>query len=171
MVDITVPGVHSSGDPGHTDDHNTMRQALLDLETAVTAVESSSGSDSLVWSRSGNAAVVGGAVRWYNPRAGATNLFSARASVNTAPTGASLVVDLVKNGATTIATLTIAAGAYTSGLQTLEAALADGDYLTVNITQVGSTTPGADLTVQVTHDSNGAPFDELQVALTAQVYG
>jgi hypothetical protein len=129
-----------------------MRQALLDLETAVTALENAGGNDSVVWSRTGVAAVVGGAVRWYNPKGGALTVLTARASVNTAPTGASLIVTLVKNGATTIATLTITAGSYTSGLQTVNAALADGDYLTVNITQVGSTVAGSDLTVQITHD-------------------
>ena len=129
-----------------------MRQALLDLETAVTALENAGGNDSVVWSRTGVAAVVGGAVRWYNPRATSLTVLTARASVNTAPTGASLIVTLVKNGATTIATLTITAGSYTSGLQTVNAALADGDYLTVNITQVGSTVAGSDLTVQITHD-------------------
>jgi hypothetical protein len=35
---IIVPGQHQPGDPGHTTDHNTIRQALLDLEAQTVKV-------------------------------------------------------------------------------------------------------------------------------------
>lgn len=77
-----------------------------------------------------------------------------RAAVHTAPTGAALVVDLNKNG-TTIYTdqgkrPSIAAGTNTdAGDPPDVTALAAGDYLTVDVDQVGSTASGADLTVTV----------------------
>jgi len=77
-----------------------------------------------------------------------------RAAVNTAPTGAALVVDVNKNG-TTIYTdqgkrPSIAAGTNTDlGDSPDVTALAAGDYLTVDVDQVGSTVSGADLTVTV----------------------
>jgi len=76
----------------------------------------------------------------------------AYAVVKTAPTGASLIVDINKNGTTIWATqgnrLTVAAGA-TSGSQTAfdTTALATDDALTLDIDQIGSTIPGSSLTV------------------------
>jgi hypothetical protein len=83
-------------------------------------------------------------------------LSGVRASVNTAPQGASIIVDVFKNGSTIFTTAgnrpTITAGTFTAS----SAAPPDllfvqpGDYLTVNIAQVGTgVNPGADLTVNV----------------------
>jgi hypothetical protein len=83
-------------------------------------------------------------------------LSGVRASVNTAPQGASIIVDVFKNGSTIFTTTgnrpTITAGTFTAS----SAAPPDllfvqpGDYLTVNIAQVGTgVNPGADLTVNV----------------------
>jgi hypothetical protein len=77
-----------------------------------------------------------------------------RAAVNTAPTGAALVVDVNRNG-TTIYTNqsdrpSIAAGTNSAtGNNPAVTTLAAGDYLTVDVDQVGSTAAGADLTVTV----------------------
>lgn len=77
-----------------------------------------------------------------------------RAAVNTAPTGSAVVVDVNKNG-TTIYTdqakrPTVAAGTNSAtGNDPAVTALAAGDYLTVDVDQVGSTVAGADLTVTV----------------------
>ena len=78
------------------------------------------------------------------------------ASVITAPTGAALRVDLEKNGANSIfdtndyVEIAIAA---TEGNSTdmvaVHSVLAAGDYLTVDIDQVGSTIAGADLSVSI----------------------
>lgn len=77
----------------------------------------------------------------------------AYARVKTAPTGANLIIDINKNGTsiwnTTQANrLTINAGS-TSGTQTNfdTTSLADEDYLTIDIDQVGSSIAGADLTI------------------------
>ena len=74
----------------------------------------------------------------------AYTLKSIHAYVDTAPTGASVNLDILKNG-TSLQTVSIAAGA-TKGTQTsLSHSIAADDYLTVDITQIGSTTAGSDL--------------------------
>lgn len=77
------------------------------------------------------------------------------AYVKTAPTGASILIDINKNGTsiwnTTPANrLTISAAAQ-SGTQTSfdTTSLAEGDILTFDIDQVGSTVAGADITIIV----------------------
>jgi hypothetical protein len=78
-----------------------------------------------------------------------------RAAVGTAPTGASIIVDVNKNGTTIYGTQanrpTIAINGFTAtGGTASVTSLAAGDYLTVDIDQVGSTIAGSDLTVIVT---------------------
>jgi hypothetical protein len=79
---------------------------------------------------------------------------SARASVNTAPTGASIIVDVLKNGTTIFTTQanrpTIGSGSNVSSLAVPDVvSLSSSDYLTVNVSQIGSTVAGSDLTVLV----------------------
>jgi hypothetical protein len=84
----------------------------------------------------------------------AVTIIKAFAYVGTAPTGAAVLIDVNKNGSTIWATqgnrLTVAISA-TSGSQTTfdTTALAEGDRLTVDIDQIGSTVTGADLTVAI----------------------
>lgn len=75
-----------------------------------------------------------------------------RASVGTAPTGASVIVDVKKNGTTiystqsarpTIAVSTNSAVGNSPAITTF----ASGDYITVDVAQIGSTVAGADLVV------------------------
>ena len=82
------------------------------------------------------------------------SIISARASVNTAPTGATILVDVNKNGTTVFTTQSNRPTIAISGNTALAAAinvstLTTGDYLTVDIDQIGSTVAGADLTVTV----------------------
>lgn len=77
------------------------------------------------------------------------------ARVKTTPTGAALILDINKNGTSIWNTnqgnrLQIAAAA-TSGSQTTfdTSTLAEGDYLTLDIDQIGSTVAGADLTAEL----------------------
>lgn len=85
----------------------------------------------------------------------ALTITKAFAAVKTAPTGASILIDILKNGtsiwnATPANRLAIAAAA-TSGTQTSfdTTTLAEGDILTFDIDQVGSTVSGADLTIML----------------------
>lgn len=97
------------------------------------------------WSYDGPLAVYTGTHRLYTFKDGI--LSAARATVATPSTGADIVIDVVKNDTTVVTTLTIPAGANSTGI-TLNAPLAADDYLTVSIVQVGSVTPGSDLVVQ-----------------------
>jgi len=74
--------------------------------------------------------------------------------VKTAPSGAAIIVDVNKNGATIFTTQAnrpqIADGQTTGDSGTPDVtALSEGDKLTIDIDQVGSTTAGADLTIEV----------------------
>lgn len=82
-------------------------------------------------------------------------ILGAEAMVNTAPTGASILVDVNKNGTTIYTTqasrVTVAAGANAgaqAGAPDVKA-VAAGDYVTVDVDQVGSTVAGSDATVFV----------------------
>lgn len=106
--------------------------------------------EALPFSRSGAIAVSAGSMRYYVPYA--CTLQSVKASLGVAPVGASVIVDVNKNGTTVFTTQanrpTITAGANASGVQTPDVTtLVAGDYLTIDVDQVGSTTPGTDLSV------------------------
>lgn len=108
------------------------------------------------FSMSGTVAVGAGTYRIYNDSGTTQTIASVRASVGTAPTGASLIVDVLKGGTTIFTTTanrpTITASSNTSGKATPDVtAWADGEYLTVSVAQVGATVPGSNLTVQVTY--------------------
>jgi hypothetical protein len=88
-------------------------------------------------------------------------IIDAAAMVDTAPTGAALIVDVHLNGTTIYTTQsnrpTIAAAAFDSGLATPDVQIAAaGDYLTVDVDQVGSTIAGSDLTVVIRYVPVGA---------------
>jgi hypothetical protein len=108
----------------------------------------------LVFNYTGTVAVTTGKSRVYNDSGRTLTIRSIRASVGTAPTGATLIVDVNKNGTTIFTTQsrrpTIAISANTAKVTNPDVTtLADGDYLTVDIDQIGSTVAGADLTVSV----------------------
>ena len=89
------------------------------------------------------------------PIAGTYTIVGTMAAVGTAPTGTSLICDVKKNGTTIYTTVgnrpTIAIGSnsFGPGATPDVTSLAQGDYLTVDIDQVGSTVAGSDLTVSV----------------------
>ena len=75
-----------------------------------------------------------------------------RARVRAAPTGADIILRLWKNNSVLVGTVTIPAGAKRGVLDGLSVPVADGDALTVEVAQVGSTFPGRHLTVRVVMD-------------------
>lgn len=109
----------------------------------------------LPFSNTGALAVQAGTHRLYNDSGATWTIISVRASVGTAPAGASIIIDVNKNGTTIFTTQgnrpTIAAAGNTSGKVTNMnvTSIADGEYVTVDVDQVGSTTTGADLTLQL----------------------
>lgn len=105
-----------------------------------------------VFSISGDVAVAAGTHRLYLENGGI--ITSVRASVGTAPTGASLLVDINRNGTTIYGTQanrpTIAASGNTAtGGAASNGSFTAGDYVTIDVDQVGSTVAGADLVVQI----------------------
>lgn len=93
-----------------------------------------------------------GAMRWYVDQSYTIN--TVLASVGTAPTGASLIFDVNKNGTTIFTTQadrpTIVAGEFVDLASTpAVTSLVSGDYLTVDIDQIGSTVAGANAVVRI----------------------
>ena len=93
--------------------------------------------------------VLNGSARWYAPRA--LTIQSMTAYVQTAPGGANLNLRVNKNGSS-IATPTISAGATSGSLTGLTTTMNAGDYLTVDITQVGTTgSEGSNLSLVIVY--------------------
>jgi len=92
-----------------------------------------------------------GSARFYVP--GAITLSNVRASVGTAPTGSSIIIDVNKNGSsvfTTNSKPTIYAGQTLVSTSTPNIkAFTTGDYISVDVDQIGSLNPGQNLTVQI----------------------
>ena len=76
----------------------------------------------------------------------AARVIGVSTSLGTPAVGADIVVAVNKNGAPVVE-VTIPAGAAETSEAAVSELVAIGDYLTVDLTQVGSTTPGADLSV------------------------
>jgi hypothetical protein len=95
-----------------------------------------------------------GKARFYAPQS--LTVSNVRVSVGTAPTGSSVIVDVLKNGSTIFTTSgnrpTILAGTFldsSSVPDVAQATLVTNDYLVISIVQVGSSVAGSDLTVQL----------------------
>jgi len=111
------------------------------------------GYQTALFSRAGTLLVVTGSGVY--PVTANGTIRSIRAAVGTASTGASIICDVNKNGTTIFTTQanrpTIAANSTsTSGAATPDiTSVSAGDILSVDIDQVGSTTPGSDLTIVI----------------------
>lgn len=103
------------------------------------------------YTKTGTLSVTTGTLRYRLPWA--ATIISTTAAVGTAPTGAALIIDVLKNGTTIYSTtanrptIAVSTNATTTSPTPDITALAAGDYLTVNIAQVGSTVAGSDLSV------------------------
>ena len=99
----------------------------------------------------GTLAVTTGAKRWYAPRNIVVNKIIAR--VDTASSGANIniTINKVSGGTTTTKTMSIAAGAVKSEDTSPNLSLSADDYLTVDITQIGSGDAGENLRLTFTY--------------------
>lgn len=96
--------------------------------------------------------VSSGVMRWYFD--GSYTITNVIASVGTAPTGASVIFDVNKNGSTIFTTQanrpTIAAGTFADLTATPNVtSVVSGDYLTVDVDQIGSSIAGAQAVVRI----------------------
>jgi hypothetical protein len=105
------------------------------------------------FSKQGILSVAAGALRL--PVEGTYTIVGVRLMAGTAPTGQALLVDVNKNGTTIYTTQsnrpTLAVGANSGGPGATPdvTSLVAGDYLTVDIDQIGTTVAGSDLVVSV----------------------
>jgi hypothetical protein len=118
-------------------DDGDIKSAKLD-----TGLNALAGYDNKTYSYSGDLAINTGSKRLYMSTG--LTLDAVDAYLETAPTGAAAIFTLKKNGSS-IGTVTIADGTTTVTDTSFSEALVRGDYLTVDITQIGSSTVGADL--------------------------
>lgn len=106
----------------------------------------------LTFSVPGTLAVGVGAARWYAHRP--LTIVNVSLSLGVAPAGASVIFDLNRNGTTVFTTQgnrpTVAAAGFTDLASVPDVtSIAEGDYLTVDCDQIGSTTPGSHAVLQV----------------------
>lgn len=106
------------------------------------------------FSYTGTLTAMTGVHRIYNDTGLTLPIRSVRASVGTAPTGAAIICDVLVDGTTIFSggagRPQIAVSTNTNKTVSMSTTtIADGSYFTVDIDQVGSTVPGADLTVQI----------------------
>ncbi len=135
---VRIGGIHTKGTPTN---------AVYDVSTST------------IWSRSYispyslGGSLVTGAGTFRLPFDYGARIISIRATVGTAPTGADLIIDVNKNGTTVFTTATrptIPASSNISQIAIPDVVdLNGGDYLTIDVDQVGSTVAGEDLVVAV----------------------
>lgn len=100
----------------------------------------------VTYSISGDLAVQNGGLRWYAPFDGMIK--KVYVSVGTAPSGSGVHIRLNKNGIP-IGTIIIAAGTNYDWFSPDDPDFVDEDFFTVDVTAVGSSTPGSNLVVQL----------------------
>jgi hypothetical protein len=111
-----------------------------------------SGNNRSIFSVPGTLAVGTGVPRYYfTNSATITNI---AASVGTAPTGSSVIFDVNKNGTTIFTTQanrpTIAISGFYDGSSVPDiTSIASGDYITIDIDQIGSSVAGTDAVIVV----------------------
>lgn len=110
----------------------------------------------VIFTVGGTLSVESNPLRIYNLLGRAVTISKVFLSANTAPVGSAIIVDVNKGGTTIFTTQSnrpqIATGQNTGQSTTIEvASWADGEYLTVDVDQIGSDTAGSDLTVHIVY--------------------
>lgn len=139
--------------PGGADGEVLTKQSGTDFDADWEAAGGGSTIKTATFKIAGALGAGAGVTRLYNDTGTAWTLSSIRATVETAPSGGSVVVDVNKSGTTVFTTQanrpTITTGNLTSGKVTAidVTSVPDGDYLTVDVDT--TTAPTANLTVTV----------------------
>lgn len=127
----------------------------IDLLGRLSDLENSPSSVGMAWSFEGELMPTVGAHRFYNDTGSSADIESVRATVATSPTGSSVIIDVNIDGVSIFTDQsrrpTVGEGELTdlSSLSDVRMIWPAGSYLTVDIDQVGSITPGENLTVNV----------------------
>lgn len=136
---------------GLTADLSSSITSSLDSSEVVNLIDSDyvssrqiGGTLTVTLLQQGELTVTTGSARWYAPSALTISKITAR--VATAPTGSAVTI-LVKKSGTTASTLTISDGG-TSDIDNTGFSMTAGQYLTVDVSAIGSTTAGEELNVQ-----------------------
>ena len=108
--------------------------------------------DEITYTISGNLVAGAGAFRWYVDRD--LTIENVSVCVSTAPTGSTVIFDVNKNGTTIFTNQanrpTIAISGFTDLTSTPDVTtLASGDYITVDVDQIGSTVSGANALIRI----------------------
>ena len=127
------------------------------LEISSTASGSAGDPKVTIFTVEGEISVNGGNLRMYNKWGRSISITSVFIAVNTAPTGADLIVDINKGGTSIFTTQSkrplIVDGGFTDTSDTPDIQTWESDsYLTMDVDQVGSTVVGSDLVVHVIGD-------------------
>lgn len=133
---------------------SSLATRLGDLITAIGADIKALSYKSVPFSSGGSLIVKVGATGWTNRLNRTLTIVEVYAEVGTAPTGASIICDVNKNGSTIWSTqanrVAIAATSLNGNSTTFNTtSIAQGDRLTFDVDQIGSTIAGSDLTLQV----------------------
>ena len=121
---------------------NRLLSGLINNSGEVKISRLDAGFDNKTYSYSGDLVINTGSKRLY--MAQALILDAVDAYLGTAPVGADATFILKKNDSS-IGTITISDGITSSTDTSFNESLARGDYITIDITQIGSTIAGADL--------------------------
>jgi hypothetical protein len=137
------------------DSTNTYTKTEVDTALSSKAPVVHTHKQTFPYSQAGTLALKTGTFRLYNDSDASWTIVGVRATVGSAPTGASIIIDVNVNGTTIFTTQgnrpSIASTEFTSGFVSSvdSTSVPVGAYITVDIDQVGSTLPGSDLGVQV----------------------
>ena len=157
---------------GYTVIVNSQEDGLTYLATASGTLLS----NQALFAVEGDLTVTSNPLRIYNNFGGTRTITKVQLSVDTAPTGAAVIVDVNKNGTTIFTTQAnrpqIAVGANAGNTTTINVPdWADGEYLTMDVDQIGSSTPGSHLVAHIVYTStiNSSQHDAVTVADTSTI--
>lgn len=155
-----VSGTHNHDDRYYTETQlQTSGSAQVNWGnlTNVPALAGGSTTSQALFTAEGVLVVNSGALRIYNHMGVTKTIIGVYLSVSTPPIDASILVDIHKNGTTIFTTQSnrpaITSGNDTGNSTTIQVpSWANGEYLTMDIDQIGSGTAGSNLTVHVVYN-------------------
>jgi hypothetical protein len=156
-ISDTAPGGPSAGDTWFNSSTGKSYiyydSSWIEIGGGSTGPKGEIGQSIVPYNRAGTLAVTTGQTRFRLPFD--ATIVGVSAAVGTAPTGSSIIIDVNKNGTTIFTTQGNRPAIAVSSHEAAEVtnmditSLSTGDYITIDIDQIGSGTPGSDLSVFV----------------------